>query len=161
MFPTPALPYIPQRPPFVLVDNLLSCNEEIVVTDFHIPHDHILVENGLLSDAGMIENVAQTCAARIGWINRDKPIPIGVIGAVNNFEYSALPAAGSALSVQRTGAETAAFKSCKSVIIHHSFYFSYFLTQYPKQLDFVLYEDVQNPHKHATLSFENDPICYG
>ena len=114
MFPTPALPYIPQRPPFVLVDNLLSCDEEIVVTDFHIPHDHILVENGLLSDAGMIENVAQTCAARIGWINRDKPIPIGVIGAVNNFEYSGLPAAGETITTTVT-VSSAVFEA---IIVH-------------------------------------------
>lgn len=102
MFPAPALPYIPQRPPFVLVDNLLSCNDDIVVTDFHIPHDHILVENGFLSEAGLIENVAQTCAARIGWINCDKPVAIGVIGAVNNFEHSSLPAAGETITTTVT-----------------------------------------------------------
>ena len=114
MFPTPALPYIPQRPPFVLVDNLLSCDEEIVVTDFHIPRDHVLVENGLLSDVGMIENVAQTCAARIGWINHDKPIPIGVIGAVNNFEYSVLPAAGETITTTVT-VSSAVFEA---IIVH-------------------------------------------
>ena len=114
MFPTPALPYIPQRPPFVLVDNLLSCDEDIVMTDFHIPPDHVLVENGYLSEAGLIENVAQTCAARIGWINRDKPIPIGVIGAVNNFEYSALPAAGETITTTVT-VTSAVFEA---IIVH-------------------------------------------
>ena len=114
MFPTPARPYIPQRPPIVLVDNLLSCNEEVVVTDFHIPSDHVLVENGFLSEAGLIENIAQTCAARIGWINRDKPIPIGVIGAVNNFEYTALPAAGETITTTVT-VTSAVFEA---IIVH-------------------------------------------
>ena len=94
MNPTPALPFIPQRPPFVLVDNILSCDETTVVTDFHIPEDHILVENGLLSEAGLMENVAQTCAARIGWLNQTRPVRIGVIGSINNFEILQLPKAG-------------------------------------------------------------------
>ena len=114
MFPTPALPLIPQRPPFILVDNLLSCNEEVVVTDFHIPQDHILVQNGVLSEVGLIENVAQTCAARIGWINREKPIPIGVIGAVNNFEYYTLPVAGETITTTVT-VSSAVFEA---IIVH-------------------------------------------
>ena len=114
MFPAPALPYIPQRPPFVLVDNLLSCDEEVVVTDFHIPQDHVLVENGYLSEGGLIENIAQTCAARIGWMNRDKPIPIGVIGAVNNFEHTALPAAGETITTTVT-VTSAVFEA---IIVH-------------------------------------------
>ena len=114
MFPTPARPYIPQRPPFVMVDNLLSCNEEVVVTDFHIPPDHVLVENGFLSEAGLIENVAQTCATRIGWINRNKPIPIGVIGAVNNFDHFTLPAAGETIITTVT-VSSAVFEA---IIVH-------------------------------------------
>ena len=49
-----------------------------------------------------IENIAQTCAARIGWLNRDKPIPNGVIGAVNNFEHTANPAAGETITTTVT-----------------------------------------------------------
>lgn len=114
MFPIPALPYIPQRPPFVLVDNLLSCDDEVVVTDFHIPRGHVLVEDGHLSEAGLIENIAQTCAVRIGWLNRDKPIPVGVIGAVNNFEHTALPAVGETLTT--TVAVTSAV--FEAIIVH-------------------------------------------
>lgn len=106
MLPTSALPYIPQRPPFVLVDNLLSCNVEVVVTDFRIPEGHVLVENGVLTDAGLIENVAQTCAARIGWLNSDKESPLGVIGAVNNFERIALPAIGETITTTVTVSST-------------------------------------------------------
>lgn len=91
MLPTPALPYIPQRPPFVLVDNILACDEVVVTTDFQIPEGHVLVREGRLTQAGLLENIAQTCAARIGWLNRDKPVRLGVIGSINNFEYLQLP----------------------------------------------------------------------
>lgn len=97
MIPTPALPVIPQRPPFVLVDNILECDEEIVVTDFLIEPDHLLVHNGHITPTGLLENIAQTCATRIGWLNRDKPVRIGVIGSVNNFEYTKLPEVGQQL----------------------------------------------------------------
>lgn len=102
MFPIPVTPYIPQRPPFVLVDNLLSCDEVVVTTDFRIAPDHILVENGRFTPAGMIENIAQTCATRIGWLNQDKPVRIGVIGSINNFEYFQLPPAGKTIQTTVT-----------------------------------------------------------
>lgn len=110
MSPTPALPFIPQRPPFVLVDNILSCDESIVITDFHIPEDHILVENGLLSEAGLMENVAQTCAARIGWLNQTQPVRLGVIGSINNFEILQLPRAGKQL-VTTVAVESSVFEA--------------------------------------------------
>ncbi len=102
MFPIPVAPFIPQRPPFVLVDNLLSCDEETVATDFYIAPDHILVEDGLFTAAGLIENIAQTCATRIGWLNQTQPVRIGVIGAVNNFEYDMLPPAGKTIQTTVT-----------------------------------------------------------
>lgn len=114
MFPIPVAPYIPQRPPFVLVDNLLSCDEEVVSTDFFISPDHILVENGRFTPAGMIENIAQTCATRIGWLNQDKPVRIGVIGAVNNFEYNQLPPAGKTIQTTVT-VQSAVFEA---IIVH-------------------------------------------
>ncbi|MCR4681557.1 MAG: hypothetical protein K5636_08120 [Bacteroidales bacterium] len=97
MEPTPALPFIPQRPPFLLVDNILQCNETIVVTDFRIPEGHILVEDGHLGEAGLMENIAQTCASRIGWLNQNRPVRIGVIGSINNFEPIELPKVGETL----------------------------------------------------------------
>jgi len=114
MFPIPVAPYIPQRPPFVLVDNLLLCNEEVVATDFTIPSDHILVENSCFTPAGMIENIAQTCATRIGWLNQDKPVRIGVIGSVNNFEYAQLPPAGKTIKTTVT-VQSSVFEA---IIVH-------------------------------------------
>ncbi len=114
MFPTPVAPYIPQRPPFVLVDNILACDETIVTTDFRIPQEHILVQDGCLSEAGLMENIAQTCAARIGWLNQDKPVRIGVIGSINNFEHSLLPQSGETI-VTTVTLESAVFEA---IIVH-------------------------------------------
>ena len=111
---TNALAFIPQRPPFVLVDNILTCDEKVVTTDFRIPEEHILVQDGCLSEAGLMENIAQTCAARIGWLNQDKPVRIGVIGSINNFEYSSLPQSGETI-VTTVTLESAVFEA---IIVH-------------------------------------------
>lgn len=91
MINIPALDFIPQRPPFVLVDNIVDCDDVKIVTDFRVPEGHVLVQDGHLSATGMMENIAQSCAARIGWINRDKPVRIGVIGSISHFVVNALP----------------------------------------------------------------------
>lgn len=97
-----ALEFIPQRPPFVLVDHIVSCDPEVVHTDFTVPEGHILVKDGILTDAGLMENIAQTCAARIGFLNQDKPVRIGVIGAINNFEASNHPKVGETIDTTVT-----------------------------------------------------------
>ena len=63
------LDLIPQRPPFVMVDELLHYDPILSNTRFLIKESNILVENGLLSECGVIENMAQSCAARIGYVN--------------------------------------------------------------------------------------------
>ena len=97
MTPINAAPYIPQRPPILMVDSFLECNNSLIITSFRIPEDHIFVQNGILRSAGLIENIAQTCATRIGWLNRDKPVKIGVIGSISNLEITSFPAAGQTL----------------------------------------------------------------
>jgi predicted hotdog family 3-hydroxylacyl-ACP dehydratase len=69
-------------------------------TETDILADNIFVENGCLSASGLIENIAQTCAARIGYVNKyifKKGIQIGFIGAVRNLLISALPHIGDTI----------------------------------------------------------------
>jgi predicted hotdog family 3-hydroxylacyl-ACP dehydratase len=84
---------IPQRPPFVMVDQLVSCDETRSVTTFKIDPQNVLVEDGLFSEAGLVENIAQTAAAGLGYITlqNNAPILIGYIAAVKNLEIFALP----------------------------------------------------------------------
>lgn len=84
------LELLPQQKPFVFVDQMdhfdiptLSCT-----THFLIQKDHLLVNNGYLSESGIIENIAQTCAVHIGFYNKyilNRKIQVGFIGAVKNL----------------------------------------------------------------------------
>lgn len=97
-FPVKAEELIPQGKPIVLVDRLLECNETKAISDFVVRDDGVFVEDGLLASAGILENIAQTCALRIGCLNSDQPVRIGVIGAVKNFAVNRLPKIGEVLT---------------------------------------------------------------
>lgn len=56
---------LPQQEPFVMIDRLVYCDKTVTLAETEIRNDDIFVENGHLSASGLIENIAQTCAARI------------------------------------------------------------------------------------------------
>ena len=95
MIDIPIHKLIPQCPPFVMVDNLISCEGKVATTSFQVKSDNILLdENGTLSANGIIENMVQTCATRIGYINKFwelKTIKIGVVVSVKNLAISTYP----------------------------------------------------------------------
>ena len=61
----------------------------------------ILSSNGTLSASGMMENIAQTCAARLGYINKyilkNNRILVGYIGAINNLTILREPRVGEVI----------------------------------------------------------------
>lgn len=81
------LELIPQRPPIVMVDSLISVSENKTVTGFTVNPDNIFVMNGALREPGLIENMAQSAAAGVGYLCRinNEEVPIGYIGAVKNL----------------------------------------------------------------------------
>ena len=88
---------LPQQEPFVMVGRLIHFDMEKTVTRTTVKPDNIFVENGLFTTSGIIENIAQTCAARIGYVNKyilRKGIQLGFIGAIRNLRLHRLPAAG-------------------------------------------------------------------
>jgi predicted hotdog family 3-hydroxylacyl-ACP dehydratase len=94
---------LPQRPPFIMVDKLLYCDLKTTRTALLVKKDNIFCDNGVLSEAGIAENIAQTCAARIGYINKyvyNSAIKIGYIGAIRNQEFLRLPRTGETLVTQ-------------------------------------------------------------
>ncbi|MBL0181032.1 MAG: 3-hydroxyacyl-ACP dehydratase [Chitinophagaceae bacterium] len=95
---------IPQRPPFVMVDKVLSFSETGFSTGFGIRADNIFTENGLFKEPGLVENIAQTAAARAGYVSKaeNKPVQVGYIGAVNGLEVFALPKTGDELITEIT-----------------------------------------------------------
>lgn len=99
------LELIPQRPPFLLIDRLVDFQPEVSTTSFMVQLDGIFVRNGFLSEAGLMENIAQSCAARIGYINKfckNETVKLGIIGAVKDFKLNFLPEIGSTLITKIT-----------------------------------------------------------
>lgn len=96
------LTLLPQRPPMVMVDRLLHCDPVLTETELTIRPDNIMVEDGHLAEIGLLENVAQTCAARMGYINLSsgKEVRVGVIGALRDMVIHARPKVGSTITTR-------------------------------------------------------------
>lgn len=92
--------YIPQRLPMVMVDDLLEASESHAVTRLLIGNENIFAEKGYLTEPGMVENIAQTAAAQVGYhcIVRRMPVPVGYIAAVKNLQINRLPACNTAIT---------------------------------------------------------------
>ena len=90
---------IPQRPPFVMIDRLVSSDKVYSVTELEVRPDNMFVDNGCMSASGLVENIAQTCAARIGYtnLNSGEAVKIGVIGSINNLTIARTPKVGEHL----------------------------------------------------------------
>lgn len=95
---------IPQGPPMVMVHGLIEHDDLKTRTEFTIEEGNLFTENGLFSEAGLIEHMAQSCALRIGWTSAlameadvDFAPLLGVIGAIKNFELFRLPEVNSRL----------------------------------------------------------------
>ena len=92
---------LPQQEPFVMIGSLVYFDERRTTTETTIREDNIFVDEGQFSASGLIENIAQTCAARIGFANKyilKKGIQIGFIGAIRNLEVFCLPKVGDTIT---------------------------------------------------------------
>ncbi|HSY62300.1 MAG TPA: hypothetical protein VK796_10505 [Cytophaga sp.] len=91
--------YIPQRQPIIMIDTLVSVNEKVTVTSFLVKAGALFVEDAVLQEAGLIENIAQTAAAGVGYtcaVNKEE-VPVGFIGAVKNLSIDYLPKVGEVI----------------------------------------------------------------
>lgn len=92
---------LPQHEPFVMIDRLVHCDQVKTTTQLEVKTDNIFFEEGHLTSSGLIENIAQTCAARMGYINKfmlhDK-VKLGFIGSIRNLEIRRTPVAGERLT---------------------------------------------------------------
>ena len=91
---------LPQQEPFVMVGHLISFSADASTTETEITDTNIFVDNGYFSPSGMMENIAQTCAARVGFYNKyvlHKDVQVGFIGAVRNYVINELPPVGTVI----------------------------------------------------------------
>jgi len=85
--------FIPQRAPFIMVDNLLEATPVQFETDFLVTPDNIFLEGDILREFALIENIAQSTAAGLGFINKsstDMPVD-GFIGGISKLVVHQLP----------------------------------------------------------------------
>jgi predicted hotdog family 3-hydroxylacyl-ACP dehydratase len=99
--------YLPHREPMLMVDLIVRMDSEIVETTFKIiPGNLFLQPGGFLSEAGLVENAAQTCSSIVakGYYvdenNRDRTDVdvIGFISAIKSLKVHALPKVGNTIN---------------------------------------------------------------
>jgi len=92
---------IPQRSPIQMVDRYifedeLNCRSELTINKDNL----FLDESGYMSVEGVLEHIAQTSAAHIGYLHRlaGKTISLGYIGDIKRCAVTGpMPAAGATL----------------------------------------------------------------
>ena len=93
---------LPQQPPFVMIDRLEHCDPVVTETRLEIKPDTFFCTDGVFGEAGLVENIAQTCAARIGYMNLQagEDVKVGFIGALKNLVIHSLPQTGDLLETR-------------------------------------------------------------
>ena len=96
--------YIPQKPPFVMIGKLLEVSGKKTMTSFVIKEDNLFCSEGLFREPGLIENMAQTAAAGVGYTSKEngKEPPMGFIGGLRNLQIYSLPNVGSEIKTEVT-----------------------------------------------------------
>lgn len=97
------LELLPQRPPFVMVDRLTYDDETSTRSIFTLRDGNLFCSGGRMEEAGLIENMAQTCAARMGYRARTEPqsdgmVRVGFIGAIRGITIVRVPLVGEVLT---------------------------------------------------------------
>jgi len=116
------LDLLPQRPPFIMVDKLIDFEPLSAKTIFEVRDDNLFCKNGIMEETGLIENIAQTCAACMGFRNiinnydseifekkedntsgqKSDKVRIGVIAIINSLEINRNPSVGEVLETLMT-----------------------------------------------------------
>ncbi|HMT29149.1 MAG TPA: hydroxymyristoyl-ACP dehydratase, partial [Bacteroidia bacterium] len=88
---------IPQRPPVVMIDKLLYTDHEKAITGLLVKETNIFSVNGFLSESGLVENIAQTAAAGVGYLCKleNTKVPVGFIASIKDLKIYHLPANGT------------------------------------------------------------------
>ncbi|WPO80167.1 ABC transporter permease [Flavobacterium sp. KACC 22761] len=102
--------YLPHRAPMLMVDLILEIDANSVETEFLIKEDNIFVDKGILIEAGLIENTAQTCSSIVGkkyffeedGTENENVNVIGFISALKNLKIHSLPKVDDVITTKAT-----------------------------------------------------------
>ena len=89
--------YIPQRDPICLVHSIYECSREVSKTGFKIEEGHFFVSAGAITEAGLVEHMAQSIAAAAGYLSSLENLPpkVGFIANIKDLVIHTLPEVGS------------------------------------------------------------------
>lgn len=94
---------IPQRRPFMMVDEFEQCNDRQAVTALTVSHNnYFIICDGSMAETGLIEHIAQSCSALAGAKAKGDNPPVGMIVEVKNFCCQRRPAVGERLETTVT-----------------------------------------------------------
>lgn len=94
---------LPQGECFRMVDRLMSWSLDVTVTSLKVNDGNFFCRDGLLTTGGLVETIAQTSAARIGYYHKfvlHKDVNIGFIGAIQNMTVNRRPAVGETITTR-------------------------------------------------------------
>jgi predicted hotdog family 3-hydroxylacyl-ACP dehydratase len=94
--------YIPQKAPFIMIGKLLDVTVNKTVTSLLINEDNLFCSERIFREPGLIENMAQTAAAGVGYISKKagKEPPVGFIGGLRNLQIYELPEMGKEIRTE-------------------------------------------------------------
>lgn len=88
-----------------MVDHLTDYSETQSTCDLLVRPDNVFFEDGCITAPGIIEHIAQTCAARLGYYNLyilKTGVRLGFIGEVKNLRIFRLPREGELIKTTIT-----------------------------------------------------------
>lgn len=98
------LELIPQRAPIVMIDAFDGITGDSSYSTLTVRADNIFCVDGSLTECGIIEHIAQSAAARVGYVFyvQGVKIPTGYIASVNNLTVDRLPQVGDTIKTELT-----------------------------------------------------------
>jgi predicted hotdog family 3-hydroxylacyl-ACP dehydratase len=94
---------IPHRAPMRWIDALIDCTPTTAVATAIFGAEHFAVANGAVLETALVECVAQTAAAALGWrgqVGGKTGAASGMLVAITNFRVESHPASGKALRIE-------------------------------------------------------------
>ena len=86
---------IPQRYPFMMVDEFEQRDDSSAVTGLTVRLDNYFITyDGCMAETGLIEHIAQSCSALAGCRSKGNAAPIGMIVEIKHFQCRRRPACG-------------------------------------------------------------------
>jgi predicted hotdog family 3-hydroxylacyl-ACP dehydratase len=89
--------YLPHKAPIVMIDCLYQCEGRDATSGFTVRPDNIFVRNGVLMEPGIVENIAQTAGAKLGYQVKMEgaEAKVGFIGALSGLKIYFHPPVGA------------------------------------------------------------------